>query len=280
MLGSIASRITAADIQVFSAACDKQIVVPNSSILYCSEAWVASSLIRVYSCVDHSRCRHADTYSSTPVSPAAKPVDRSSKPERDLIPPMSPTEVKHSFLSSRKSSHTSLADITGPYMSETSSSMTKRPSISRVDSEAAKYLSQFHTDPHVSHRPRSSRQSATPSLSGSPSSFASSLPFTPQYTSRSLGGTRFTATKSIELVTPTAAAPSAPGTLTGDLNEKLQFDDFESTPTVKYHGFDESEADADEKLDYAKRARTESGAASSSLKQLLKNAERGPGSVR
>lgn len=107
------------------------------------------------------------------------------------------------------------------------------------------------------------------------------MPFTPtQNTSRSLSSARFAATKSIDLVTPTAAVPMAASTLPTALSEKLELDDWESTPKITYQTFEEDERDGDEPLSYGKRANARSGTASSSLKQLLKGAERRPEKVR
>lgn len=189
----------------FCTVCEKQIVTPSNSILYCSES-----------------CRKKDTeksltYSLEHYSPPTTPFTNFSFDDihfRDIVPQRSPT------LPDSKRSSCAFSDISSD---ENCWSLNEKSST--MNSEASRYLRQFQPATYSSetiraHRPRYNRAStsqvnfsAAPSLSHTPaSSFSYSLPYTPA-TNRPLPprnphGSSY-GSKSIDLVTP-LTAPSSP----------------------------------------------------------------------
>ncbi|KAF2834376.1 hypothetical protein M501DRAFT_1009698 [Patellaria atrata CBS 101060] len=155
----------------YCAFCDHQIIVPNNSVLYCSE-----------SCRRKDNTKVSLTSLNSDYSPPATPYSNYSTftfedlPKRDIIPQRSPTSA-HPF-------RTSMA------FSESSEDENVYPgddSASRRDSEAARYLRQFQYSQGLteasmrSSRPKLQRATtSTPPLSHTPASTASiSLPYTP-----------------------------------------------------------------------------------------------------
>ncbi|KAF1834893.1 hypothetical protein BDW02DRAFT_497148 [Decorospora gaudefroyi] len=187
----------------YCTVCEKQIIVPSNSVLYCSESCKKK---------DTEKCL---TSSYDHYSPPTTPFANFSFDDltfRDIVPQRSPTQPES------KRSSCAFSDI--------SSDDNTTPSDQRSDSEASKYLRKFQSityspDTVRSHRPRFNRStsqfsfSAAPSLSHTPaSSISYSLPYTPATTrplpprtkpahSSSYGA------KSIDLVTP-VTAPSSP----------------------------------------------------------------------
>ena len=204
------------------------------------------------------------------MSPIRHTADSSGspKPEPDLIPPLSPTELSRtSIFNSHKDSRVSLDEMWARDATDPGRSSPTRNGqhISRADSEAALYLSQFHSDPAVNHRPRMSRHSAAPSLSCSATSFASSLAFTPVTGSRSLGN-RFVSRKSVELVTPVAAETPYRDRFAEALDEKVKLEDWERGPAIMVDTLGGGDESAGELVESTKLS---SGDASTRLKQLL-----------
>ncbi|KAF2205290.1 hypothetical protein GQ43DRAFT_362749 [Delitschia confertaspora ATCC 74209] len=155
----------------YCTTCEKQIIVPKNSVLYCSES-----------------CRKKDNEKALPYaierSPPLTPFSSSNFDDshfRDIVPRRSPTAPP-----SKRSSMV-LSEMSSE---DTTASGDENPI---RDSEASRYLRQFHsttvaTDLSVRHhRPpynRSSTSQATssaaPSLSHTPASSVSySMPFTP-----------------------------------------------------------------------------------------------------
>ncbi|KAF1970724.1 hypothetical protein BU23DRAFT_201969 [Bimuria novae-zelandiae CBS 107.79] len=192
----------------FCATCEKQIIVPCNSVLYCSES-----------------CRKKDTEKEfiflSDQSPPLTPFSQFSNFSfedlhfRDIVPPRSPTQLR-SNRSSCAFSELSSDDNVG----------------SGDEKEASRYLRQYHqssysTDMTATIRPRRPHYSrastshvnfsAAPSLSHTPaSSFSYSLPYTPStrpLPPRTNPHSSSYSHKSIDLVTPLtypATAPSSP----------------------------------------------------------------------
>jgi hypothetical protein len=185
----------------YCTVCEKQIIVPSNSVLYCSES-----------------CKKKDTeksltYSYDHYSPPNTPFATFTFDDfafRDIVPQRSPTQPES------KRSSCAFSDIS---LDDHSADRYQR-----FDSEASKYLRKFQSPAYVSDtvRPRYNRNSTSqisfsvaPSLSHTPASSVSySLPYTPATTrplpprtkpshSGSYGA------KSIDLVTP-LTAPSSP----------------------------------------------------------------------
>jgi hypothetical protein len=182
-----------------STVCEKQIIVPSNSVLYCSEI-----------------CKKKDSEKSLTYydySPPTTPFTNFTFDDihfPDIIPQRSPTQ-SHSKRNSYASSDGSLDD-----------------DYQRPDSDASNYLRQYQnisngTDTVRPVRPRYDRAStsqayfsAAPSLSHTPaSSYSFSLPYTP-YTHQPSNnrplpprthGSSY-ASKSIDLVTPMTGASS------------------------------------------------------------------------
>ncbi|KAI5362175.1 putative Zinc binding protein Ecl1/2/3 [Septoria linicola] len=215
----------------FCMTCERQIVTPNSSILYCSEA-----------------CRRRDSrppslqevqsiqqsiQSPPPMSSTNSYFDQRIP---EIVPRLSPTVLRPM---SRTFSDLSLSDSTD------SASSDQDPSETRRDSAATDYLQQFYTSfnssskhqhHHHCQRPRADRTSTTstgtrsggdsntnlPSLSHSPSSsygtIASNASYRPVMKHNPFSST-FT-TKSVELVIPYPTMSTSPTQLLKDASLK------------------------------------------------------------
>ncbi|KAF3036809.1 hypothetical protein E8E12_005733 [Didymella heteroderae] len=182
----------------YCTVCEKQIIVPSNSVLYCSESCKKKDAEKSLTFYDYS----------PPTTPFTNfTFDDLHFP--DIIPQRSPTQ-SHSKRNSYASSEGSVDD-----------------DYHRSDSDASNYLRQFQnitsgTDTVRPIRPRYERAStssanfsAAPSLSHTPaSSYSFSLPYTP-YTQPSNNrplpprthGSSY-ASKSIDLVTPMTGASS------------------------------------------------------------------------
>ncbi|OCK89407.1 uncharacterized protein K441DRAFT_667493 [Cenococcum geophilum 1.58] len=188
----------------YCTSCEKQIIVPNNSALYCSEI-----------------CRKKDnekilSYSSEH-SPPPTPFSNFSfedLPIRDIVAPRSPTAAP-SQRSSSAFSEASLEDST-----------LSGDERLRRDSEASRYLRQFQSTTAMAEtsgrqtRPRYNRSpmsmvtmSAAPSLSHTPTSSASmSMPYTPSnrpLPPRSNPHSSSYGSRSIDLVMPFTATAAA-----------------------------------------------------------------------
>ncbi|KAH7065920.1 life-span regulatory factor-domain-containing protein [Paraphoma chrysanthemicola] len=190
----------------FCTVCEKQIITPSNSILYCSES-----------------CRNKDTeksfaFAHEHYSPPTTPFANFSFEDlhfRDIVPQRSPTQPES------KRSSCAFSDI-----SSDDNTMSIDEKSQPLDSEASRYLRQFQAQKYPTetvrpYRPRYNRAStsqvsfsAAPSLSHTPtSSISYSLPYSPANSrplpprhnphSASYGS------KSIDLVTP-VTAPSSP----------------------------------------------------------------------
>ncbi|KAJ9667087.1 hypothetical protein H2201_002922 [Coniosporium apollinis] len=199
----------AASFLQYCAFCEKQIIVPNNAILYCSES-----------------CRRKDNNKpvvSTPYtsenSPPHTPFANftfDDLPVHNIVPQRSPTAPNIH----RMSSTFSEASEDEHMYSGDESRMSK-------DTEAARYLRQFQSQDGSSTRtwrPRYNRSSTStaaystaPSLSHTPTSTASaSLPYTPSTRPLPLRQNPYNSygSRSIDLVTPFTAAPTtAPSSL-------------------------------------------------------------------
>lgn len=190
----------------YCTVCEKQIIVPSNTVLYCSES-----------------CRKTDTeksltYSFDHYSPPTTPFGTYSFDDftfRDIVPQRSPTQ------SDSKRSSMAFSDIS----SDDNLHSDNEKSL-RSNSDAFRYLRKFQSTTYASEtirssRPRYSRASASqmsvtaaPSLSHTPTSSVSySLPYTPANTRplppRTNPHTSSYCAKSIDLVTP-LTAPSSP----------------------------------------------------------------------
>lgn len=187
----------------FCTTCEKQIIVPSNSVLYCSES-----------------CRKRDNEKSfmfpSDISPTTTiftniPFDIG---HRDIVPPRSPTHPK-----SKRSSCA---------FSDSDDNMLSGDERSHYpDSEASRYLRHFQSSTYSGEttvrpqRPRFNRAStsqvtfsAAPSLSHTPASSVSySLPYTPStrpLPPRTNPHASSYSSKSIDLVTPWHNASTAP----------------------------------------------------------------------
>ncbi|KAB2578728.1 hypothetical protein BFW01_g9536 [Lasiodiplodia theobromae] len=186
----------------FCTVCEKQIIVPNNSILYCSES-----------------CRKKDNTKTITFEPSPPPTPYSLRsyedfsPSRDIVPPRSPTAIPSKRLSYGYSDG---SDDEAPEWSQEKSK----------ESDAARYLRTFSaTDMAAQRSKRSSTStvasttSTAPSLSHTPSSSTSmSIPYTPAsrpLPRRNPHGSSY-GTRSIDLVNPFSAAhpTTAPSSLT------------------------------------------------------------------
>jgi hypothetical protein len=214
----------AASFLQYCATCEKQIVTPSNSILYCSERSVYQTatlcttpdLTLVCSCrrKDRTRMPSYDDYNAQ--SPPMTPLPSSSSfekfPVHDIIPQRSPTAVQHA---SKRYSYSSFSE------DETVYSEDEKYSTSRRESEAERYLRQFAEQQASESQSRTPRpqfkrsstnyslMSNAPSLSHSPTSTTAgmSYPYTP--VSRPLPprtnptySTSFKYSRSIDLVNP------------------------------------------------------------------------------
>ncbi|KAH7374369.1 hypothetical protein BKA66DRAFT_513791 [Pyrenochaeta sp. MPI-SDFR-AT-0127] len=194
-----------------STVCEKQIVVPSNSVLYCSESCRKTDS-------EKSLTHHYDHY-----SPPTTPFGSMSFEDltfRDIVPQRSPTQPES------KRSSCAFSDFSSDDNTQSSDEKSQRS-----DSEASRYLRKFQASSYSTetvrpYRPRYSRASTSqvsfstaPSLSHTPASSVSySLPYTPAYpaptTSRPLPPRNNPhnssyGSKSIDLVTP-LTAPSSP----------------------------------------------------------------------
>ncbi|KIW02144.1 hypothetical protein, variant [Verruconis gallopava] len=196
--------IMAASFLQYCATCEKQIVTPSNSILYCSESCRRK---------DHTHIPSYDTYAAQ--SPPMTPLQSSSSwdkfPMHDIVPQRSPTVNQYAL---NRYSYSSFSE------DETSFSEDEKHMEPRRESEAERQLRLFAEQAAESHsrtpRPQYKRSSTNyssmsnaPSLSQSPTSTTAgmSFPYTP--VSRPLPprtnptySTSFKFSKSIELVNP------------------------------------------------------------------------------
>ncbi|PSK35052.1 hypothetical protein B9Z65_1635 [Elsinoe australis] len=231
----------------YCTTCEKQIITPNASLLYCSEA-----------------CRRKD--GNRPISecletgfPSPSPIANydaaSSYP--DIVPRRSPSVMRPSSIASEDSS------------------IYERPQMSRADSEAAHYLSQFLSTSSSSPTRRSARpgyyrnqttasHSTLPSLSHTPNSFASpsssynsvsrTAPNRPIYWN---SHRHHSSTRSIDLVMP-VTAPASVNKTEGEASLRSHASTATAFPV------------AEGELTYEKKPMAEtSREASGSLKQLF-----------
>ncbi|ORX96441.1 hypothetical protein BCR34DRAFT_593874 [Clohesyomyces aquaticus] len=191
----------------YCTVCEKQIVVPNNSVLYCSES-----------------CRKKDNESSISYtldhSPPSTPFTNFSFEDfhfRDIVPPRSPTALR-----SQRSS-CAFSEISSDDNTASGEERLRR------ESEASKFLRQFQSATEGTIRPTRPRYnrastsqatlSAAPSLSHTPaSSISYSLPYTPStrpLPPRTNPHSSSYGSRSIDLVTPFTYAATAPSTPPG-----------------------------------------------------------------
>ncbi|KAL1638312.1 hypothetical protein SLS56_000120 [Neofusicoccum ribis] len=200
--------LMAASFLNFCTVCEKQIIVPNNSILYCSES-----------------CRKKDNTKTITFEPSPPPTPYFHRfsfddvsPSRDIVPPRSPTQAPSKRLSYGFSE---TSDDEAPEWNEKESK----------ESEATRYLRTFSSTDITAQRSRPnyhrsststvvSTTSTTPSLSHTPTSSVSiSMPYTPSnrpLPRRNPHGSSY-GTRSIDLVNPftIAAQPTtAPSSFT------------------------------------------------------------------
>ncbi|KAF2270222.1 hypothetical protein CC78DRAFT_574352 [Lojkania enalia] len=197
-------EVMAASFLQFCTTCEKQIIVPNNLVLYCSES-----------------CRKKDTQKSFDYSAESVPVSPFSNFSfedlhfKDIVPPRSPTATR-----SQRSS-CAFSELSSD---DNAASGDERY---RADSDASRYLRQFQAAAQTAettvrlHRPRYNRAStsqatfsAAPSLSHTPaSSISFSLPYTPStrpLPPRTNPHSSSYGSRSIDLVTPFTHATTAP----------------------------------------------------------------------
>lgn len=209
-----------------STTCEKQIIVPCNSVLYCSQRYAFHFPPSPLPILTRPSCRKKDTEKqftfppdqSPPLTPFSQFSNFSFEDLhfRDIVPPRSPTQVR-SNRSSCAFSELSSDDNAGSGDEK-----------SRQESDASRYLRHFRqpsysNDMTATIRPRRPQYnrastshvnfSAAPSLSHTPaSSISYSLPYTPStrpLPPRTPHSSSYT-NKSIDLVTPLTYANTAP----------------------------------------------------------------------
>ncbi|KAF1987894.1 hypothetical protein K402DRAFT_329483 [Aulographum hederae CBS 113979] len=209
----------AASFLQYCAFCEKQIITPNNSVLYCSEACKRKDNTKVLSFSSYSP-------ESPPMTPFAN-FTFDDIPHRDIVPQLSPTTSY-----SNRFSYSEASDEEHTFPTE---DYKYGHGHTRSESEAARYLRQFQSPSSLSEesrrtpRPRYNRSSTSmanmsiaPSLSHTPNSSVSmSMPYTPSarpLPPRTQHSSSYTS-KSVDLVTPFAPMPMASSesltTLTG-----------------------------------------------------------------
>ncbi|KAK5801156.1 hypothetical protein VI817_003368 [Penicillium citrinum] len=156
----------------FCAMCEKQITVPNNTLLYCSEGCRRKDSCKPLSASMPSMSTMTSTTTTTtpPSSPPLSP--------RTIVAPMTPTRVQSNPPSariSRKPSHSTSSDLDP---TEWKPVITSTPtSIPLASSEAWNYLSQFHgpDQPLLTRRSTSRSTTSLPGLAGSTPSLSSSI---------------------------------------------------------------------------------------------------------
>lgn len=187
----------------YCTVCEKQIANPCSSILYCSERCRRKDRNKPLANTSMGIARSQD---SRPTTPTQSHHFADDSTIRDIVPRKSPTLLaSNRFSYTSLSSATSTSDIEPEFVdpfdppSTTTTPARRRPSPPRhQDSEAAKYLRQFHSPTFMSEstsRPPRSRPMAqsrastasigttAPSLTHSASNSASASPGTSPTTS-------------------------------------------------------------------------------------------------
>ncbi|KAB8416376.1 hypothetical protein FH972_024895 [Carpinus fangiana] len=267
----------------FCATCEKQIAVPNSSVLYCSEECKSSDATRTTSYPLFK------TDSTPPPSPRRSPVSGDLL-DHDVVPQRSPTQPSAPFSHRASISDAAALDGISPgfyildsqmrrdHSSSSLSTLSRsgtprsRPSSGRADTEAAAYLQQFHS-PGRPYYSRSSTSNTVPSLSHTPvSHVGTSIPYTP---SSSTGGrppprahTSFSS-KSIDLVTPITAQEQADydtsnvASVASDDTIRAGFEKLAVLDNEPTEGMTQQQ------LSYEKQTMKPRGFGSSSLKQLF-----------
>ncbi|MCJ1358255.1 MAG: hypothetical protein MMC33_008254 [Icmadophila ericetorum] len=174
-----------------SAMCEKQIVVPNNSMLYCSESCRRRDASKPPSNVPDNMYTPSSTPSSIPDSDAFGITTRA------IVPRQKPSTY---------ASTSSIPPVLHNAKSDLDPTEWKPDSVRHTDSEASKYLSQFHRSKSGSILPRRPvlqthmaasmipTVMAAPSLSHTPTTSSAS-------SSSSIAGTPY------EFITPSAHAP-------------------------------------------------------------------------
>jgi hypothetical protein len=214
----------------FCTSCERQIITPNSTILYCSESCRRRDMNKPLA----SSVPSPHHLRSRPMTPAESLSGLEHlSPPRDIIPQKSPTITANRFSFTDLFTAGQASDPEEDVeVSEESQAQATRPNHHRrQDSEAAKYLRQFQSPSFIVdsttkplRRPnpqsRSSTYSLAPSLTHSPSPGTSPSSYTPLSSlplaySRPLPPranpySRSYGTKGMSLVTPHAGARSVP----------------------------------------------------------------------
>ncbi|MCJ1434964.1 hypothetical protein MMC27_004334 [Xylographa pallens] len=223
----------------YCAMCEKQIIVPNNSILYCSERYVLTPTFLINdlqadlppaSCrrKDGNKTSPADSYLrgyNTTMPALPEPTDVFGLTTRSIVACRRPTVL---------SSDISKPPLLHHFKSDLDPTEWKPDSIHRSASEANNYLSQFHslspgvakirrpalngrsttsalmmaqTAPSLSHTPTTSMTSSEGSIAGTPYEFVASID-----TSEGHGTlcSVSASTKTVEVVTPVVADGSPP----------------------------------------------------------------------
>ncbi|KAJ5589927.1 hypothetical protein N7450_003899 [Penicillium hetheringtonii] len=154
-----------------SAMCEKQITVPNNTLLYCSEGLLQTSLrINALNVNNDLYNNNNNNNNNTSILSPSLP--------RTIVAPMTPTRVQSNPPSariSRKPSHSTSSDLDP---TEWKPVITSTPtSIPLASSEAWNYLSQFHgpDQPLLTRRSTSRSTTSLPGLAGSTPSLSSSI---------------------------------------------------------------------------------------------------------
>ncbi|MCJ1417822.1 hypothetical protein MMC32_004167 [Xylographa parallela] len=209
----------AASFLQYCAMCEKQIIVPNNSILYCSESCRRK---------DGNKASSADSYLrgyNTTIPAFPEPTEVFGLTTRSIVARRRPTVLSNDI---------SKPPLLHHFKSDLDPTEWKPDSIHRSTSEANNYLSQFHslspgvaktrrpalngrsttsalmmaqTAPSLSHTPTTSMTSSEGSIAGTPYEFVASID-----TSEGHGtlGSVSASTKTVEAVTPVVTDGSPP----------------------------------------------------------------------
>lgn len=213
----------------FCTFCERQIVTPNSTILYCSESCRRRDMNKPLA----SSMPSTNHLHTRPTIPAQGSMGRHLEPARDIIPQKSPTITSNrfSFTDLFTAGNGSELEEEIDTIEDNQVKLDQPRHHRRQESEAARYLRQFQSPSFIaesSMRPvrrpnpqsRSSTYSLAPSLTHSPSpgtspssfSALSSLPlaYSRPLPPRANPYSRSYGAKGMSLVTPQAGAQSVP----------------------------------------------------------------------
>ncbi|MCJ1399085.1 hypothetical protein MMC11_002287 [Xylographa trunciseda] len=210
----------AASFLQYCAMCEKQIIVPNNSILYCSESCRRKDGNKTFAADSYLK-----GYSTTTMPTSPEPMDVFGLTTRSIVARRRPTVLSNDI---------SKPPLLHHFKSDLDPTEWKPDLVHRSTSEANNYLSQFHrsppgvamtrrsawdgrsttsalmmaqTAPSLSHTPTTSMTSSEGSIAGTPYEFVASLDTSEGHGTACSGSG---STKTVEAVTPAVTDGSPP----------------------------------------------------------------------